>query len=36
MLATNHELSSKINEQRLDSAIDKLTKGNFFSKDLID
>ncbi len=32
--ATQHELSSKINETRLDSAIEKLTKGNSFSKDL--
>jgi antitoxin YefM len=34
--ATHHELSSKINEQRLDSAIEKLGKGNSFTKDLIE
>ncbi|NOX46016.1 MAG: type II toxin-antitoxin system prevent-host-death family antitoxin [Chlorobi bacterium] len=34
--ATQHELSSKINEQRLDSAIDKLKKGSLFQKDLIE
>jgi len=34
--ATNHELSSKINEQRLDSAIEKLKKGQSFQKDLIE
>jgi antitoxin YefM len=34
--ATQHEASSKINEQRLDSAIEKLENGSSFSKDLID
>ena len=34
--ATQDELSSKINEQRLESAIDKLKKGSFFQKDLIE
>lgn len=34
--ATNHELSSKANEQRLDSAIQKLKGGSSFSKDLIE
>lgn len=34
--ATQHELSSKINEARLDSAIEKLRSGNSFSKDLIE
>lgn len=34
--ATQHELSSKINEKRLDSAIEKLKKGSSFKKDLID
>jgi antitoxin YefM len=34
--ATQHELSSKKNEQRLDSAIDKLDKGLTFQKDLIE
>ena len=34
--ATQHELSSKINEKRLDSAIEKLKKNSSFQKDLID
>ena len=34
--STQHELSSKSNEERLDSAIDKLKKGSSFHKDLID
>ncbi len=33
---TQHELSSKTNEKRLDSAIDKLQNGTSFQKDLID
>ncbi len=33
---TNHELSSKRNESRLDSAIEKLSKGNSFVKELIE
>ncbi|MDD4150729.1 MAG: type II toxin-antitoxin system prevent-host-death family antitoxin [Bacteroidales bacterium] len=33
---TNHELSSKANQARLDSAIEKLSNGNSFSKDLIE
>ena len=33
---TQHELSSKINENRLDSAIEKLQSGSSFQKDLID
>ncbi len=33
--ATSHELSSKANEKRLDSAIEKLKKGTSFQKDLI-
>lgn len=36
LIATNHELSSRANEKRLDSAIDKMRKGNSFSKDLIE
>jgi len=36
MKATQHELSSKINEKRLDSAIDKLREEDSFSKDLIE
>lgn len=36
LCATQYELSSRINEQRLDSAIDKLKKGSSFSKDLIE
>jgi antitoxin YefM len=35
LMATNHELSSRINEKRLDSAIEKLKDGKSFSKDLI-
>ncbi|MDZ7741665.1 MAG: type II toxin-antitoxin system prevent-host-death family antitoxin [Bacteroidota bacterium] len=34
--ATQHELSSKVNEQRLDSAIEKLKNGSSFHKDLIE
>lgn len=30
--ATQHELSSKVNEQRLDSAINKLETGSSFEK----
>ena len=36
LTATHHELSSKINEKRLDSAIEKLNKGNSFQKNLIE
>ena len=36
LLTTQHELSSKINEKRLDSAIDKFRRGTSFSKDLIE
>jgi antitoxin YefM len=36
LTATNHELSSRANESRLDSAIDKLKKGSTFQKDLIE
>ena len=34
--ATQHELSSKINESRLNSAIEKLKSGSSFQKDLIE
>ncbi|WP_423817985.1 type II toxin-antitoxin system prevent-host-death family antitoxin [Salinimicrobium sp. TIG7-5_MAKvit] len=34
LMATNHELSSRKNEKRLDSAIEKLKSGATFSKDL--
>jgi antitoxin YefM len=34
--ATQHELSSRINEIRLDSAIEKLKRNSSFEKDLID
>ncbi len=34
--ATQHELSSKINEARLDSAIDKLNHNSSFQKELLD
>ncbi|MDA3905355.1 MAG: type II toxin-antitoxin system Phd/YefM family antitoxin [Bacteroidales bacterium] len=33
---TQHELSSKSNEERLDSAIEKLRKGKSFQKELLD
>lgn len=36
MMATNYELSSKTNEQRLDSAVEKLKTGKSFSKKLIE
>lgn len=36
LTATQYELSSKNNEMRLDSAIEKLKKGSSFEKDLID
>ncbi len=34
--ATQHEMSSRSNELRLDSAIDKLKKGSSFEKELLD
>lgn len=34
--ATYHELSSRKNEERLDSAIEKFKKGTSFQKDLIE
>ena len=36
LMATNHELSSRKNELRLDSAIEKLKSGTTFNKDLIE
>ncbi len=36
LCATQHELSSKANEKRLDSAIDKLKKGSSFEKEIND
>lgn len=36
LMATNYELSSRKNEMRLDSAIEKLKSGQSFSKDLIE
>ena len=36
LIATNNELSSRKNEMRLDSAIEKLKKGKSFTKDLIE
>lgn len=36
LTATQHELSSKKNEARLDAAIEKLKKGKSFQKDLIE
>ena len=34
--ATQHEMSSKLNETRLDSAVEKLENNSSFQKDLID
>jgi len=34
--ATQHELSSKVNESRLDSAIEKLKRGQSFEKKVIE
>jgi antitoxin YefM len=34
--ATQHELSSKANEERLDSAIEKIESGKIFHQELID
>ena len=36
LYATQHELSSKINEERLNSAIKKLKEGSSFQKELIE
>ena len=36
LMATNHELSSRKNEQRLDAAIDKLNSNQSFEKELTD
>jgi antitoxin YefM len=36
LTATQHELSSKTNEDRLDSAIEKLKSGESFEKNLLD
>ena len=36
LCATQYELSSRTNEQRLDSAINKLKNGSSFSKELIE
>ena len=36
LIATSYELSSKRNEMRLDSAIEKLKKGKSLTKDLIE
>ena len=36
LLSTQHELSSKENEKRLDSAIEKLKHGNSFNKILLE
>ena len=36
LMATNYELSSRANEKRLDSAIEKFKNGKSFTKDLID
>ncbi len=36
LIATQHELSSKANEKRLDSAIEKLKNGSSFEKEIIE
>ncbi len=36
LMATSHEMSSRINEKRLDSAIEKLQTGESFSSELIE
>ena len=36
LIATNYELTSKKNEQRLDAAIEKLKSKNSFSKNIIE
>lgn len=36
LISTNHELSSRKNELRLDAAIQKLKKGDSYTKDLIE
>lgn len=36
LMATNYELSSRLNEKRLDTAIEKLKSNQSFSKDLIE
>jgi len=36
LTATQHELSSKVNEVRLDSAIEKFKQGSSFEKELIE
>lgn len=36
LMATNHELSSRKNELRLDSAVEKLKIANSFNRDLIE
>lgn len=36
LMATNYELSSRLNEKRLDSAIEKLKNNKSFAKDLIE
>jgi antitoxin YefM len=36
LVATQHEMSSKRNENRLDSAIEKINKGASFQKGLIE
>ena len=36
LMATNYELSSRVNEKRLDSAIENLRKGKSFEQNLIE
>ena len=34
--ATQHELSTRANQDRLDASLEKFRKGDYFEKDLID
>jgi len=36
LMATNYELSSRTNEQHLDSAVEKLKNGNSFPQNLVE
>lgn len=36
LMATQHEMSSKVNQERLDAAIEKFKNGEGFSKQLLD
>jgi len=36
LITTQHEMSSETNKARLDSAIDKFKKGDYYSKNLLE